>query len=444
MAAKSQSQSPGAMARQLNMGSYDWGLLFIVTALLLFGLVMVFSASYPWAMVNLGTPFHYLLLQLRWLAVGLVALLVGSLIPYTFWERWSVIMMGLGLISLMAVIFFGDTRFGATRTLFNGSVQPSEPVKIIVLIYISTWLASKGDRIRQMNYGLIPFGVLMGIVTGLIVVQPDISTTILIVSTATIVFFLAGADLKQLLFGGVIALITFWLVITRNAYANHRVNVYFNSILDPMSSQEWQIHQATEAIVRGGPFGAGVGNSTEKFPGNLPLSWSDNIYAIIGEELGLIGTLVIILLFALFAYRGFRIASQAPDMFSSLLAVGLTSLITLQAIIHCAVVVAIAPPTGVTLPFVSFGGSSLVTSMAAVGILLSISRYRGTQAVPRGSGELAYANFNFGWWDRGTRLPGTRRRNPTQNRPKTTRSATTRRSAGQKRTSSGGRQASAR
>jgi cell division protein FtsW len=444
MAARSQTQSPQSVVKQLDIGSYDWGLLSIVTALLLFGLVMVFSASYPWAMVNLSTPFHYILLQLRWLAVGTVALVIAALIPYTFWERWSVILMGLGLISLMAVIFFGDNRFGATRTLFGGSVQPSEPVKIVVLIYISTWLASKGDRIRQMNYGLIPFGVLMGIVTGLIVAQPDISTTILIVSTATIVFFLAGADLKQLLFGGVIAVITFWLVITRNAYASHRVNAYLNSISDPLGSQEWQIHQATEAIVRGGPLGAGVGNSTEKFPGNLPLSWSDNIYAIIGEELGLLGALVVILLFALFAYRGFRIASQAPDMFSSLLAIGLTSLLTLQAIIHCAVVVAIAPPTGVTLPFISFGGSSLVTSMAATGILLSISRYRGTQMSPRSSGDLVYANFNFGWRDRGTHLPGTRRSNTTQSRPAPSRSATTRRSTGQKRTSSGSRRSAAR
>jgi cell division protein FtsW len=429
---------------QSQISGYDWGLLTIITALLLFGLVMVFSASYPWAMENMTSPFFFVLQQLRWLAVGIVAMVAAAAIPYTFWERWSVPLMGVGLLALMGVIFFGETRFGATRTLFAGSVQPSEPVKVIVLIYISTWLASKGDRIRQMNYGLIPFGVLMGIVTGLIVAQPDLSTTLLIVTTASIIFFLAGADLKQLLFGGVIAMITFWLVITRSEYAGRRVQAYFDSVLDPLKSPEWQIHQASEAIVRGGPFGVGLGNSIEKFPGNLPLSWSDNIFAIIGEELGLLGALVVILLFALLAYRGFRIASQSPDMFSSLLAVGLTSLLVLQAIIHIAVVVAMAPPTGITLPFISFGGSSLVTTMGATGILLNISRYRGTAMAPRATGGLAYANFNFGWRDRGTRLPGAGRGGATQKRSGTARTSSARKSGGPKRGRSGSRGAGVR
>lgn len=409
---------------------YDWALATIVTALLLFGLVMVFSSSYPWAMVNMTSPFHFLMLQLRWFVVGLVGLVAAALIPYTIWERWSIPLMALGLIALLAVLFFGTQKLGSTRTLFDGSVQPSEPVKIIVLIYISTWLASKGDRIRQMNYGLIPFGVLMGIVASLIVAQPDISTTILIVTTATIVFFLAGAELKQLLFGGGVAIATFWLVITQNDYARRRVNAYLESVADPLNSENWQIGQATEAVVRGGPFGVGIGNSIEKFPGNLPLSWSDNIYAIVGEELGLMGSLLVILLFALLVYRGFRIAAQAPDMFGSLLAVGITSLLALQAIVHIAVVVAVAPPTGVTLPFISFGGSSLVTTMGAIGILLNISRYRGKPASSRPKGQIAYANLNFRWRDRRPRLPSAGRGGSTTKRtaPNRRTASTTRRS----------------
>jgi cell division protein FtsW len=438
------SSGPQQGHLKFDIGSYDWGLLTIVTGLLLFGLVMVFSASYPWAMTNMTSPLHFVLLQLRWLAIGLVAMIGAAVIPYKVWERWSVVLMGMGLLALMAVIFFGDYRFGATRTLYSGSIQPSEPVKIIVLIYISTWLASKGDRIKQINYGLIPFGVLMGIVTGLIVAQPNISTTVLIVLTASIVFFLAGADLKQLLFGGVVALITFWLVITRSAYAQRRVEAYVNSIFDPLQSPEWQIHQASEALVRGGPMGVGVGNSVEKFPGNLPLPWSDNIYAIIGEELGLLGTLFVILMFALLAYRGFQIASQAPDMFSSLLAVGLTSLLTLQAIIHIAVVIAMVPPTGIPLPYISFGGSSLLTTMGATGILLNISRYRGSRAASRSTGELAYANFNFGWRDRRSRLPGTGRRSTNKTRSETSRATTTRRNSGQKRAISRSRRTASR
>ena len=391
-------------------GGLDWALATVLTCLILFGFVMVFSASYPWALENQGTPFYYVFQQTRWLGVGLLALVTAALVPYRIWERWSIPLMALGMISLMAVIFLGDSRFGATRTFFGGRVQPSEPVKVIVLIYISTWLASKGSRIKDINYGLIPFGVLMGIVTGLIVAQPDISTTILIVATALTIFFLAGAELKQLLLGGFVAVVTFWLVITRNSYASRRVSALLESIQSPLDSSEWQIREASMAIVKGGPLGVGLGNSTEKLPGRLPLSWSDNIFAVIGEEMGLLGTLLVILLFALFVYRGLRIASESPDTFGSLLAVGITTLIILQAIIHIAVAVAIAPPTGVTLPFVSFGGSSLVTSMGAAGILLNISRHRGQPAPAMAPSQPAHAPSYFGWRNRGTRVSGSRRR----------------------------------
>ncbi|RLT42338.1 MAG: cell division protein FtsW [Chloroflexi bacterium] len=385
---------------------YDWGLITIVTALLLFGIVMVFSASYPWAIRFQTTPFFYIARHLQWIAVGVVAMLAMASVPYTVWERWSVPLLAVGLVALVAVIVLGDDRFGAKRTLFEGSVQPSEPVKIIVLIYISTWLASKGSRIRDINYGLIPFGILMGIVAGLIVAQPNISTTILIVTTATIIFFLAGAETKQILFGGSIAIATFWLIVTRNDYAQKRVEALLQSIRNPLGSTEHQIFQASQALVTGGPLGAGLGNSLEKFPGNLPLSWSDNIFAIVGEELGLIGTLLVILLFVLFTYRGLRIASRTPDMFGSLLAVGITCLVALQAILHIAVVVAVAPPTGVTLPFISFGGSSMVTMLGATGILLSISRFQGWQPARGPSRKTTNnATFDLRWGNRRPRLP---------------------------------------
>ena len=397
---------PNAIDRPA-INRYDWGLITIVTALLLLGTVMVFSASFPWAMSYQSTPFFYILRHLQWLALGIVALVAAALIPYTAWERWSVPLLAIGLVALMAVLVLGDTRFGARRTLFNGSIQPSEPFKIIVLIYISTWLASKGSRIRDINYGLIPFGILMGIIAGLIVAEPNVSTTVLIVTTASIIFFLAGAEVKQILFGGSIAIATFWLVITRSVYAQRRVDVMLQSIRNPLSSTEHQVFQASEALVTGGPLGMGLGNSLEKFPGNLPLSWSDNIFAIVGEELGLIGTLLVIFLFALFAYRGLRIASRTPDMFGSLLAVGITALVTLQAFLHIAVAVAIAPPTGITLPFISFGGSSTITILGATGILLSISRYQGWQTARGPSRKTTNnATFDLRWGNRRTRIPG--------------------------------------
>lgn len=406
---KKAAQSKQTDTPQGAPSTIDWPLATVLTCLLLFGLVMVFSASYPWAMENQDSPFYYVFRQIRWLGLGLVALVGAALFPYRLWERWSIPLGLLGLVALVAVLWLGDTRFGATRTFFSGRVQPSELVKVIFLIYISNWLASKGNRLKEINYGLVPYGVLIGGIAVLIVLQPDISTTVLIVTTALIVFFLAGAELKQLFLIGMVAIITFWLVITRYPHASRRVRALLESIRDPLNSPEWQVTQASQAIVKGGPLGVGLGNSTEKLPGNLPLSWSDNIFAIIGEELGLLGALLVIFLFMLFVYRGLRIASESPDMFGSLLAIGITSLIILQAMIHIAVAVAFAPPTGVTLPFISFGGSSLVTSMGAAGILLNISRYRGQSSPEPTSRQPTYAPFHFGRRNRRPRLSGSRR-----------------------------------
>lgn len=321
-------------------------------------------------------------------------------------------MMGLALLALMAVVVFGSEKFGATRTFFGGSVQPAELAKIIVIIYISAWLASKGKRIRDVRVGLLPFSVLLGAVAVLIVAQPEISAAILIVSTASVMFFIAGAELKQLLVVGICTAATFWLVISNSSYAQGRLDRYLDSIWNPMQSDEYQVQLGVEALARGGPVGTGIGDGQAKLPGFLPLSWSDNIFAVVGEEMGLIGTLLVILLFALLAYRGLRIALHAPDNFGMLLATGITSSLILQALLNIAVIVAASPPTGVTLPFISYGGSSMVTALAAIGILLSVGRYSG-ETVQRSSelGNLTYARFDFGWRNRRPRVSRTSRRN---------------------------------
>ena len=189
-----------------------------------------------------------------------------------------------------------------------------------------------------------------------------------------IIFFLAGAELKQLLLGGFVAVATFWLVITRNSYASRRVSALLESIQSPLNSPEWQIREASTALVRGGPLGVGLGNSTEKLPGSLPLSWSDTIFAIIGEEMGFLGCIVVILLFMLLIWRGIYIARRVKDRFAGLLAIGITTLIGLQALVNIGVVAGILPTKGITLPFISYGGSSLLASMISIGILLNISR----------------------------------------------------------------------
>ena len=305
--------------------------------------------------------------------------------------------MVIALLSLLAVIAFGSERFGAVRTLFDGRVQPSEPAKLAIIVYIASWLTSKGRLIRNARVGLLPFGVLMGIVAVLIVLQPEISTAILIVATAAVMLFIAGADVKQLVVVGIITAVTFWLVITYSSYAADRVDRYIASVGNPVASQEWQVSQAIQALMRGGLTGQGIGNGIAQKTGFLPVSWSDNIFGVIGEELGLLGALSVILLYAFLAYRGLRIAVRAPDNFGMLLATGITTMVILQALLNMAVIVAAAPPTGITLPFVSYGGSSLVASLAGIGLLLNISRYgvgRGARATE--AGRYSYERLDLG------------------------------------------------
>lgn len=402
-----------AGARQ--RGQYDWALLSVVTIMVALGVVMVFSASFPRGLEGYGDPFHFISYQLLTLGIGVVALIFTARIPYTFWERWSIPLMGLALLLLMGVVVFGSERFGATRTFFDGKMQPSEPAKMAIIVYVSAWLTSKGRRIREARAGLLPFGVLMGIVAVLIVLQPEISTAILIVMTAAVMLFIAGADIKQLFVVGVIAAATFWLVITYSSYASDRVERYWASVGNPLASKEWQVSQAVQALMRGGVFGVGIGSGHAQKTGFLPVSWSDNIFGVIGEELGLLGTLFVIVLFALLAFRGLRIALRAPDNFGMLLATGITTMLILQALLNMAVIVAAAPPTGVTLPFISYGGSSLVASLAGIGMLLSISRY-GVDQGARASevGRYAYERLDIGRGDGRTRVPSTSRRTATR------------------------------
>lgn len=388
--------------------SYDWGLITIVATLVVLGTIMVFSASYTIGIAGYGSPFYFLFRQLAWVALGVAAMLVTMRIPYTFWQKWSVPLMFAALLAMLAVIVLGIELLGSKRTLFSGSVQPAEPAQIIIIVYVSAWLASKGERIRDVQVGLIPFAVLMGVVTLLLAAQPKISTAVLIVMTLSIMFFIAGAELRQLLVVGLGGAATFWVIIRYSSYAGPRIEKYLEAISNPLQSEEWQVTRTLRAIVNGGVFGQGLGGGEYKGLGGVPLPWSDNIFAIIGEELGLLGALVVILLFCLLVYRGLRTALRAPDTFSMLLATGITALLALQALLNAGVALAIAPATGITLPFISYGGSSLLTVMAAVGILLSISRGAPVDAPSSSNPQSAYARLNFGWGNGGSRLPSAR------------------------------------
>ncbi len=362
--------------KALNLRGIDYPLLMTVAVLLLFGLVMVYSASFGLEMPESGLPTtRFLVRQLEWVALGAVALAVMALIDYGFWQQWTVCIpvLGTALGVLVILLIRPSSEDQAQRWLMGNSVQPSEVVKLAVIIYIAAWLASKGEKIRQLTYGIVPFAVLLGIVTGLIVLQPNFSTAFLIVCTAVSMLFVAGADVTQLLIGGVVGGASLFVLVRTSPYRWNRVLAFINDPLQDALGRGYQTARAIFALQTGGVAGVGLGGSVQKI-NYLYAPHTDAIFAIVGEELGLLGCLFVIGLFGLLAYRGLRIAAHCGDPFGTLLAVGVTSWLVLQAALHIAVVTATVPFTGVTLPFVSFGGSSLVASMAAIGLLLSISR----------------------------------------------------------------------
>jgi cell division protein FtsW len=344
-------------------------------------------------------PTAFLVRQLIGMGIGLAMLLALTWLDYSYLHRISIPLMGLVLAALVLVLVIGQSRYGATRTFLNGSFQPSELAKLAVVIYIADWLASKGEKIRDTSYGLIPFGVLIGIIAGLIVLEPNFSTALLIVATAGIMFFLAGADLRQLIAGTGIAAFTFGILIMNSAHGRERITSFVKLLSDPATAS-WQLQQSLVAIGSGGLLGHGLGTSQQKL-GYLPLPHSDSIFAVIGEEMGLIGCLVVIGLFAVLAYRGFKIAAQASDVFGALLAAGATSWLVLEAAFNIGAMTGVMPFTGIPLPFISYGRSSLVSAMAAVGLLLSVSR--GTRRSSKQSRQ-GSAAFDFGRRDGRSRL----------------------------------------
>jgi cell division protein FtsW len=277
---------------------------------------------------------------------------------------------------LLALIVVGEGRL-----LVGNSVSPVELAKLAVVIYIGHWLSSKGELLRKVPYGLLPFTIMVGVVTGLVMAQPDISEAMVIVLVAVAMFFIAGADLLQFTIGITGGIAAFVLVVRQVGPAMERLEPFFKYWQDPLSSDNPQLVQGLVALGSGGLLGLGPGNGRMK---NLwlPAAHTDSIFAILGEELGLVGCLAVVGLFAILTFRGLMIARRAPDTFGSLLAVGVTCWIAFQALVNLLVVTGTMPFTGIALPFISLGGSSLVTCMVGVGILLSVSRAVNGEQLP--------------------------------------------------------------
>lgn len=356
-------------------GKVDPWLLAIVLALLCIGLVMVYSSSSFVAARYYGDAAYFFQKQLLWALLGVAAMLVTARIDYRQWRRFSLSGMVLVLPLLVLVLIVGTSAYGASRWLAFGSFfsfQPSELTKLVLALYTADWLARKGNQVGTFLYGLAPFVILVGVVLGLVMLENDMGTAIIIAGLATAMFFTAGANMVQFL----LAMGCGGLIFLTQAFKGYR---YYRlmGFMDPfknVTSINLQLYQSLLALGSGGWLGLGLGASRQK-TGYLPLPYIDSIFAITGEELGFIGCAIIVLLFLFLAFRGFRLARRTQDVYGALLATGLTTWLVLQAMINVGATTGSIPYTGVPLPFISFGGSSLVISLAAVGVLLNISRY---------------------------------------------------------------------
>jgi len=356
----------------------DLILIAAVIALGILGLLMLYSASTDFSLRNYDSPTYMFNKQLIWIAFGIVVAFVVSRVDYHYWQRLALPLMAVTVILLIAVLFVKDVRNGAVRTLLGGSVQPSELAKLATILYLSVWLYSKREYMHDIQLGLFPLAFILGSIGGLIYLEPDVSATLTIFILGGLLFFLAGGDLRQIIMFCLVALIAGWLVVQISSTGRARLASYLAGLKDPLKSSD-HVLWALESVYKGKIFGVGIGNATTKLIG-LPFAATDSIFAVLVEELGLAGALALIVLYGIVLWRGLKIAAKAPDLLGSVMAAGLTFWIIIEAIVNMSMMVGLFPVAGNALPFISAGGSNLISSLAAIGILLSISRQTGKKA----------------------------------------------------------------
>lgn len=344
-------------------------LLVTVAALLSFGLLMLYSAT-------LYVDVSFWNQQIRWVFLGLLAMAAAAYFPYTLLQKLAVPIIFGTIALLIVVLLFGNTILGAQRSFeVSGiSIQPGVLARLATVIYIAAWLSSKGEQLHQLRYGLFPFAVILGVLCALVALQPDLSIALLLAATGLLMFFFAGGDPIQIFLSLLIGGGAFGMLAWQLTHARERLINYVAALKDP-SQLSYHAQRSVMAIAEGGFFGLGIGNGRLK-TGYLPVPHTDSIFAVIGEEAGLIGLLLVLGLFTLFAYRGYRIALETSDPFGALLAFGVTTMIVLAALLNILVMTGLVPFTGTALPFFSYGGSEMLVTLTGVGLLVGISRGR--------------------------------------------------------------------
>jgi cell division protein FtsW len=370
---KPKSRQSKTRQQPLRLG-VDVPFVLVTITLVVLGLIMVYSASYgiSFYVSEDQSPNFMFIRQLIWLGVGLVLMGVAVYLNYQKWQKLAVLGMFVTVIALVGVLLFGDPGGEPSRNFFGGSYQPSELAKLMIVIYLSVWMYAKRNDLSDIHFGLIPLAAILGLVGGLIFSQPDISAAATVFILGGIMFFIAGGDWWQILLLVLVALLFGYFVIQINPTGSERMTSFIQGLRDPLASSD-HVQRALSAFANGGWFGVGLGQGTIKLT-ILPVPHTDSIFAVVGEEFGVLGCAVVVVLFGIFLWRGLVIAHRAPDGLGTMLAGGITIWIALEAYLNMLAVTGLMPFAGNVLPFFSIGGSSLVFSLVGVGILLNISR----------------------------------------------------------------------
>lgn len=354
---------------------FDLSLLAVVLILLAIGLAMVYSSSGIRALDALAEPRYFLIQQSIWAVVGLALMVVFARLDYHRYRAIALPVLIISIVLLVIVLVPGiGTRVGgASRWLRAGpiGVQPAELAKIALILYLAFWFATRSGMVGRWSVTL-PFIGITSLIVGLIVLEPDLGTAVVVVAIALSMYFVAGARLVSFAALATLAVVAVAALAVAQPYRLQRVLTFLDPWADPRGAG-FQTIQSLYGLVLGGTFGEGLGAGKEKF-GYLPAAYTDSIFAVLGNELGLIGTLSVVLLFLILGFKGIRIALRAPDTEGALLAAGITAGLGFQGWLNMAVVASLVPMTGITLPFISYGGSSLCVSLIAVGILLNVGR----------------------------------------------------------------------
>lgn len=355
----------------------DFTLLITVFILLGLGIITVLSASSPTALSETGNSYKYVEKQIISAIIGIILMFSLSKVDYKIWQKNYKVIFTACIVLLFAVGIMGASSGGATRWLDLGfiSFQPSEVAKVGVIIFYAAWLTKNKDKLKSIKEGFfIPLMMMLPMVGIVLIMQNHFSATLVLCMLTAILMILAGCRLRYFIMIGVpIAILGIVaIVVAGQGFRMQRLITFFDPWQDA-AGDGWQIIQSLYAIGSGGIFGVGLGNSKQKYL-YIPEPHNDFIFAVLAEELGFLGCAVVIILFAILIWRGMTISMKAPDMFGSLLAAGITSMIAIQVLINIAVVTSSMPVTGMALPFFSYGGTALMIILASVGILLSVSR----------------------------------------------------------------------